>query len=411
MNLRPERLFPHQTLLYSLLAGGSMVLLLIAPLLDLWPLWLAAAGAAALLVTVVDRASAGTAAAVITGAALIGTVLPPSTADHLLTLIPGLLLPVLGYFVRMPDGSTVTPALSVQTDPSDQLMMRVHVTADGIVRAVQAVREVTVQQLNGAMEQVDVLHQTNQRLDDFLTQSEQINNQTRALTQTTEEAADLARSSQEALHQVTDGMARIHSRVQTIGQTILKLAHLTQRIDEIITSVGEIATQSNLLALNASIEAARAGTQGRGFAVVADEVRTLSQQSTGAAQQVRAILTEIQSVVRETVDATESGMDDVTNGSFATQQAEIYVRHLSDNTEKSHTSISAIADVILRQSRAMDEIAIDVERVNRVTQQNLVNTRLIEQVSDGLALLAAELQSSAGVDVEGMGDQPGTGAG
>jgi methyl-accepting chemotaxis protein len=177
-----------------------------------------------------------------------------------------------------------------------------------------------------------------------------------------------------------------------IAETIIKLGELTQRIDAIIVSVSEIATQSNLLALNASIEAARAGAQGRGFAVVADEVRSLSQQSTTAANQVRALLSEIQAAVRQTVDATEAGIRGVDSGTIRTQEAEEIMRGLAGGVSESFASVQAIYDVVRQQADDLEEIAIAMDRISQITTQMLATTRMVEMVSDNLSRLSGELQ-------------------
>jgi len=159
-------------------------------------------------------------------------------------------------------------------------------------------------------------------LDDFIKMSEQVSEQVRTMSQIAEETSTISEEGRTAITRAMEGMEQIRGQVSNIGMTIVTLAQLTRRIDQIISSVTEIATQSNLLALNASIEAARAGVHGRGFAVVADEVRSLSQQSTNAANQVRVILAEIQSAVRQTINATEIGMQGVDSGVTMTQKAD-----------------------------------------------------------------------------------------
>lgn len=284
---------------------------------------------------------------------------------------------------------------SMYEAPSDEqeLLTRIHVTVDGLVRAAQAINDVTTQQSSGATEQVDVIQMTNEMMESFLAMSESVSQQARAMNQAAEETAAISEDGQTAIHEAMQGMERIREQVNEIGATIVSLAQFTRRIDEIITSVSEIATQSNLLALNASIEAARAGTGGRGFAVVADEVRALSMQSTRAASQVRAILAEIQSAVGQTVSAAEAGTLEADAGLEVTRKADDIMQQLVQNMNASSGAVRAIYDVIRQQVDGLEEIAINMERIDRITQQNLASTRTITTVSTNLTRLADDLQS------------------
>lgn len=275
-----------------------------------------------------------------------------------------------------------------------ELAMRMHVTVDELVRATQAINEVTTQQSSGAGEQARVIKLANQLLEDFLHQSERIKQQALNVTQTAQITANISQEGQSALTAAIAGMDDIRAQVSTIGMTILKLAHLTQRIDEIIASVSEIATQSNLLALNASIEAARAGVHGRGFAVVADEVRSLSQQSTQSAQQVRAILVEIQKAIKEAVKATEVGMLGVDNGVIKTRIANDVMVQLAQSVDASHDAVRSIYEVIRQLNDGLEELTISIERINQIMQANLASTRTVELVSTNLTRLASDLQTA-----------------
>ena len=236
-------------------------------------------------------------------------------------------------------------------------------------------------------------------MDNFMANSEDINTQAHAMTRTAQDTADISQDGQAAIRDTIEGMARIRMQVDAIGHTISRLAQLTRRIDEIITSVSEIATQSNLLALNASIEAARAGAQGRGFAVVADEVRTLSQQSTTAADQVRGILAEIQNAVKETIIATDAGMHGLDDGLKKSQQADEVMQRLTEQVNTSSSAVKAIYDVIRQQVDGLEEISINIARVNRITENNMMGIRTVETVSVNLKRLAEELESAVGLEV------------
>lgn len=270
--------------------------------------------------------------------------------------------------------------------------------SDKLARSVTAIHDMTSQQIIGATEQSDMISRTHNLLDDVVNLSQQAQDQSRLLTVTARRTAETSESGQAAIQQAIQGMNQIRTQVSAIAGTILALAQFTQRIDDIITSVSEIAIQSNLLALNASIEAARAGTHGRGFAVVADEVRSLSQQSTTAAKQVRAILGEIQAGMKDTVRATEEGLKGVDAGVVVTQQAEALMIQLAESVAGSHKSVSEVHDITRQQASKLEEIAINIERVERIAQRCMTSAQTIEMTALDLSRLADEIRfGSAGI--------------
>jgi len=130
-------------------------------------------------------------------------------------------------------------------------------------------------------------------------------------------------------------MQDLRGRVETIAEQILALSEQTQQVGEIISSVEDLADQSNLLAVNAAIEAAKAGEQGRGFAVVAQEVRTLAEKSKAATVQVRTMLTDIQRATNAAVLATEQGTRGADEGARLVEQAGITIRQLDETIRHS----------------------------------------------------------------------------
>lgn len=398
----------RNALIMDLLPGLATAFgLLVLAVEGVWFWWLALAAVSSLLVTVpgshrIDAQVIQVYAPVILLSVFTGLALADLSAVETDVLVLGVGIALVGQGVAvlfsvmsdterriavMHDGATGISAREVA-----ELSTRIHVTADGLVRAVQAINDVTSQQSSGASEQVDVIRLTNNLMDNFLRLSERITEQARTTTRTAEDAAKMSLDGQKATENAIQGMDQIRSQVSNIGMTIVTLAQLTRRIDEIITSVTEIATQSNLLALNASIEAARAGVHGRGFAVVADEVRSLSQQSTNAATQVRAILAEIQSAVRQTINATEIGMQGVDAGVSMTQQANRIMQQLTHSVSESNNAVRAVYDVIRQQADGLEEIAVSMDRIDRITQQNLTSTRMVATVSTNLTRLADDLQ-------------------
>lgn len=260
---------------------------------------------------------------------------------------------------------------------------------------VTTIQDMTGQQIVGTSEQSEVISRTHSLLDNFLSLAEQAQSQSHQLSVTARQTVETSENGQAAIHQAIKGMNQIRTQVSAIAGTILALAQFTQRIDDIITSVSEIAIQSNLLALNASIEAARAGVHGRGFAVVADEVRSLSQQSTTAARQVRAILGEIQAAMKDTVRATEEGLKGVDAGVAVTQGAESLMIQLAENVAVSHKSVTEVHDISRQQANTLEEIAIGIERIERIAQRSMTSAHTIEMAALELSRLADDYCASS----------------
>jgi methyl-accepting chemotaxis protein len=321
----------------------------------------------------------------------------------LASVIPYALLGAIGIYThqrRLAQAAPPTPTETEFTQSSipDETMTvitnRMGVTVDGLVRATQAINDVTNRQSQSAEEQATMIGATNDMLDKFLELSERISEQARKITHTAQQAADISESGQRAIEQSIHSMDDIREQVVNIRDTIVTLARLTRRIDEIISSVSEIATHSNLLALNASIEAARAGTHGRGFSVVANEVRSLAQQSTQSAAQVRRILGEIQNAMKQTVQATQIGMTNVDAGIVQTREANQVIIQLAESVRQSRDSVSNIYTVIRTQADGMEEIAIKMDRIQRINHESLASTRTVETVSSNLTRLAGDLQTA-----------------
>jgi methyl-accepting chemotaxis protein len=331
-----------------------------------------------------------------------GSLYPPLTAEHVILGLGLLLLGQAAIIFLLPAGQVVTIHATQSARVSDpnlsDLALQLSVTADGLVRAAQAMNEVVLQQSSGSAEQSEVIENTQNLLDNFLKLSEQIREQARSVTLMAGNTAEFSEKGRVALQKAITNMGDIRVQVSAIADTIIRLSQLTQRIDEIIMSVSEIATQSNLLALNASIEAARAGIHGRGFAVVADEVRSLSQQSTTAAKQVRGILGEIQVAMKNTVEATQVGMKGVDEGMTTTHQVDEVMGHLSASVSESYKSVRSIYEVIRQQMDDLDQISIGMERIERINQQNVTSTRMVETVTLNLSRLSTEMQVALGQD-------------
>lgn len=282
-------------------------------------------------------------------------------------------------------------AIAQQSSELGNLSLQISATADGLGRASSAIHMVTGQQSSGAEQQAAVITEAVTMLNEFIALADQVRNQARTVADLSETTTTIAERGQEAINSTIEGMNQIRAQVTVIAHNIAALADQLKRIDEIIASVSEIATQSNLLALNASIEAARAGAHGRGFAVVADEVRTLSQQSKEAAAQVQTLLTEIKDAMKQTVRATELGDDQVDQGMSLSREAGETIELLAGNVNQTAEAMRSIMIAIDQQAAGLEQITQSMRNIHDVTQKNLESTRTAEIVAENLNRLSEEL--------------------
>jgi methyl-accepting chemotaxis protein len=195
-----------------------------------------------------------------------------------------------------------------------------------------------------------------------------------------------------AVDATIEGMTRIRRQMDSIAESIVKLSEQSQAIGAIIGAVNDMADQSNLLAVNASIEAAKAGEQGKGFAVVAQEVRNLAEQSKQATGQVRSILNDIQKAISSAVMATEQGGKVVEIGVKQSSEAGGSIRTLSESVSTSAQASVQIVAATNEQLVGMDQVAQAMESIKQASDQNVFGVRQVETAIHNLSSLGQNLK-------------------
>ena len=214
--------------------------------------------------------------------------------------------------------------------------------------------------------------------------------------ETSNRASDTARSGADVVRQTINGMERIAHRVKDAAKTVEEFGARSDQIGQIIGTIEDIADQTNLLALNAAIEAARAGEQGRGFAVVADEVRALAERTTRATHEISEMIKAIQKETKGAVLAIEEGVAEVEKGTESSmksgQALELILSQINDVTMQ----VNQIATAAEEQTATTGEITKNIQHVTEIVQQTAQGAAETASASSALSKEAEELRRLVG---------------
>ena len=198
-------------------------------------------------------------------------------------------------------------------------------------------------------------------------------------------------------HETVEGMAKIKKAMDMVSIKVSDLGGRSQEIGKIVATIDDIAAQTNLLALNAAIEAARAGEQGRGFAVVADEVRKLAERSSMATKEIATLVSGIQASLRDAVDAMQEGSKDVETGYLLAADAGGSLDAILERSQTVGNQVERISIAAKQLNAFSSEMVAAIDRINTVVEQNAAAT---EQMIQNSKAVSGSVGSSAGIAVE-----------
>jgi methyl-accepting chemotaxis protein len=282
-------------------------------------------------------------------------------------------------------------AEQVQRERLQRILDSVRAAAATLNVSAAEILAATTQQVASSGQQSAELAQTTTTVDEVKIIAGESVARAQEVAGAAERTVQVSRAGETAVRQMVESMGRIKRQVEEIAGHILALSRRTQQVGEIIATVGDLASQSNMLALNASVEAARAGEHGKGFAVVAQEVRSLAEQSKQATVQVRALLEEIQQGTNTTVMATEEGIKGVDEGVRLAAKTGDAIAQLAAVIDESAQVAAQMVAGGRQQAAGVEHIALAMSSINQAMAHSLASTRQAEKAAEDLNDLARQM--------------------
>ena len=274
------------------------------------------------------------------------------------------------------------------------LVSQVQGTVGRVTDTTQQVEDTSTELLAASTEQLREIRDTGESVLQMAGRINDVSAQAQETAQVARQSVDAAASGLRAVQNTIGGMNAIRDQIQETSKRIKRLGESSQEIGEITELISDITEQTNVLALNAAIQAASAGEAGRGFSVVAEEVQRLAERSGDATRQIAALVKTIQTDTQDAVGAMERSTQGVVEGTRLTDAAGNALGDIDRVSRQLSELIAQISDQALREAESANVVAANIQHIFAVTEQTGEGTRSTAQMVRELSKTAEELKQS-----------------
>ena len=274
------------------------------------------------------------------------------------------------------------------------LVGNVQATATRVAQTTSAVESTSTELLAASTEQLREIRETGQSVLDMAQRINQVSSQAQESARVARTSLQAAESGLQAVQDAIGGMNAIRDQIQETSKRIKRLGESSQEIGEITELISDITEQTNVLALNAAIQAASAGEAGRGFSVVAEEVQRLAERSADATRQIAALVKAIQTDTQDAVAAMERSTQGVVEGAKLSDNAGTALSEIDRVSRRLAELIEQISNATSAEAESANEVAGNIQHIFAVTEQTGEGTRSTAAQVRELSAMAEELRQS-----------------
>jgi twitching motility protein PilJ len=288
----------------------------------------------------------------------------------------------------------IADSINFSIDQLRELVVTINVTAEQVFGAVKDTQTTATQLAAASEHQALQIAAASKAINQMSSSIEQVSANAGVSVSVAEQSVAIANKGNQVVHNTIDGMDNIREQIQDTSKRIKRLGESSQEIGDIVSLIDDIADQTNILALNAAIQASMAGDAGRGFAVVADEVQRLAERSSSATKQIEMLVRAIQNDTNEAVISMEQTTTEVVRGARLAQDAGVALEEIEGVCKVLAALIESITNAAHQQTELSQQISATMMVIQQTTTQTTSGTAATARSMGNLAKMASEMRRS-----------------